>query len=473
MRSSVRRATAVALVVVGLLAVVLPASSTPAGASRTFGSTPLDDVLYWADQYKRCGLTRDHLAALMIPVTYPETGSPADQAPSPMTLSRWDNQHTLYPWGNPGAYWDAFWHPGIGMYAFDSAGGWGMTAAARISTWSSSQRIAETIANRWCANPSRAYVWSPWHACRTGKCDAIYTEIYQGGRLVNMVRHAGVGREGGMEQRTCVLDRTVTVTCWFVHPGRAQGYRGWTSPAFGPSPVSAPFYVYERNGNEHRTWLKEDTGYHTDISAWKPLAANARTSLSWAFSRNLCDQWNLKGGDCGWFRDVPRNHPFHAEIEWLRTRGITQGYSNRTYRPHGFVNREEMAGFLHRLSGSPASTSSTPFTDVPADHLFASEIAWLTSIGVAQGFEDGTFRPGSLVRRDAMAGFLYRLAGSPPVTAPDPRFSDVPPDHRFFREISWLAQQGITEGLGDGSFGAALPVTRDAMAAFLQRYDAR
>jgi hypothetical protein len=347
-----------------------------------------------------------------------------------------------------------------------------MTAAARISTWSSSQRIAETIANRWCANPTRAYVWSPWHACRTGKCDAIFDEIFQGGRLVNMTRAGAVGRDGGMEQRTCVLNRTVTITCWFVDPARAQGYKGWTNPVFGPSPLSAPFYVYERNGNEYRKWLMEDTGYHTDISAWKPLVANARNSLTWGFSRNFCDHWHLKG-DCGSFRDVPTNHDFFAEIEWMRSAGITQGYGDQTYRPLGHVNREEMSAFLYRLSGSPASTASTTFSDVPPTHPFAREIAWMTNAAVAQGYADGTFRPGGRVTRDAMAAFLYRLDGAPPGPFPDPGFTDVAPGHPFFREISWMAQQGITEGFDDGSYGAGLPVTRESMAAFLQRYAAR
>jgi hypothetical protein len=465
------RAAIAMVACVAVVSVLVPAAAvSPAGAQRTFGNTPLDDVLYWADQHKKCGLSRDQLAAMMIPVTYPETGSPANQAPSPMTLSRWDDQSALYPFGNPGAYWDAFWHPGIGMYAFDSAGGWGMTAATRISTWSSSARIAETMANRWCANPSRAYVWTPWHACKTGKCDPIYDEIFQGGQLVNMQRTAAVERYGGMEQRTCVLNQTVTVTCWFVDPARAQGYVGWRNPAFGPSAISAPFYVYERNGNEYRKWMLEDTGYHTDISAWKPLGSNARTSLTWGFSRNFCDVWNLKG-DCGSFRDVATNHAFYQAIEWMADTGISEGYPDQTFRPTAHVSRQAMAAFLHRLMGNPpASGSPPPFPDVPADHQFLAAIHWMVGAGVAEGFDDGTFRPLEPVTRSAMAAFLYRLAGSPPGPFPNPGFTDVAPNNLFYREIAWMAQQGITQGYGDGSFGADLIVTRAAMAAFLQRY---
>jgi hypothetical protein len=133
-----------------------------------------------------------------------------------------------------------------------------------------------------------------------------------------------------------------------------------------------------------------------------------------------------------------------------------------------------MAAFLYRLMGSPP-TSDTPsgFSDVPQTHLFAREIGWMTGAQVAEGFPDGTFRPTIPVDRPAMAAFLYRLDGSPVGPFPDPGFTDVDPTHPFFREISWMAQQGITTGHADGRFGVGETVTRESMAAFLQRYASR
>ena len=41
-----------------------------------------------------------------------------------MTLSRWDTQSSLWAFGNKSTpYQRAFWHPGVGMWQFDSAGG--------------------------------------------------------------------------------------------------------------------------------------------------------------------------------------------------------------------------------------------------------------------------------------------------------------------------------------------------------------
>ena len=45
----------------------------------------------------------------------------------------------------------------------------------------------------------------------------------------------------------------------------------------------------------------------------------------------------------------------------------------------------------------------------------------------------------------------------------------MPPSHTFYDEIEWLADSGITTGYPDGTFRPGAPVTRQAMAAYLER----
>lgn len=112
------------------------------------------------------------------------------------------------------------------------------------------------------------------------------------------------------------------------------------------------------------------------------------------------------------------------------------------------------------------------FVDVQPDNMFYKEINWLATRGITNGWSDSTFRPADSVERGAMAAFFYRMAGSPQYTAPSTsRFSDVATDHPFYKEISWLAEQNITTGWDNGTFRPSNPIARDAMAAFLYRYD--
>ena len=176
------------------------------------------------------------------------------------------------------------------------------------------------------------------------------------------------------------------------------------------------------------------------------------------------------------FSDVGADAPFFTDIEWLVGGGIATGYPDGTFRPAAPVTRQAMAAFLYRRAGAPGgahpSCSTAPFLDVPVDAPFCGEIAWLATEGIAGGYPDGTFRPVTVVSRQAMAAFLYRSAGSPlgdhPTCATDP-FADVVVGAPFCGEIVWLVDHDIANGYEDGTFRPDIEVSRQATAAFLHR----
>ena len=90
---------------------------------------------------------------------------------------------------------------------------------------------------------------------------------------------------------------------------------------------------------------------------------------------------------------------------------------------------------------------------------------------VTTGFADGTFRPTIAVSRQAMAAFLWKLAGQPVPSGPPPSFADVPAGHPFRTAIWWMVSKGITTGYDDGTFQPATAVSRQTAAAFLERFD--
>lgn len=184
------------------------------------------------------------------------------------------------------------------------------------------------------------------------------------------------------------------------------------------------------------------------------------------------------------FRDVPSSYPFLKEITWLAANEVTTGWPDGTFRPVTPVNRDAMAAFMYRLMGKQAFAVPTtpPFADVPLGNQFYKDIAWLSSSKISTGWKERsgvtTYRPFVAVNRDAMAAFMYRMAGSPDFTPPSTSpFADLRPTTQFYKEITWLNSTGISKGWDEGggrkTYRPLQPVNRDAMAAFMFRFTAR
>ncbi|GAA4530588.1 hypothetical protein GCM10023160_31810 [Brachybacterium paraconglomeratum] len=163
---------------------------------------------------------------------------------------------------------------------------------------------------------------------------------------------------------------------------------------------------------------------------------------------------------------------FFTEIAWMKGTGLSNGWADGTYRPFAPMKRDAMAAFLYRAAGEPEFTApaKSPFKDVSTSMVFYKEIAWAEHVGITDGWSDGTYRPFEPIKRDAMAAFMYRYAGEPAFTSPKRSpFVDVDSSVIFRKEIAWAESEGITTGWADGTYRPYQPILRDAMAAFIYR----
>ena len=115
-------------------------------------------------------------------------------------------------------------------------------------------------------------------------------------------------------------------------------------------------------------------------------------------------------------------------------------------------------------------STSLPFTDVPADAWYAEAVRYCNEQGIMNGAAGTVFSPNASMTRPMLAGVLYRMAGSPVVTA-GTSFTDAAEGAWYSDAISWASQAGILSGYGNGVFGVNDMVTREQIAAVLWRYD--
>ena len=167
-------------------------------------------------------------------------------------------------------------------------------------------------------------------------------------------------------------------------------------------------------------------------------------------------------------------HVFEAAINWLATKGITQGCNppaNSRFCPNDYVTRGQMAAFLVRALVYSSQGSGDYFSDTNG-HLFEAAINKLRAAGVTQGCNaSGTrFCPDRRVTRGEMAAFLVRAFG---YTAGGSNNYFVDDNgHVFENAINRLRAAGVTQGCNPPTNNRFCPdnyVTRGQMAAFLKR----
>ena len=303
-------------------------AGTP-GVTRYFGKGAYEGIrTAVAATPRACALSDDELTALVMAPIFKEVSmaETPETAPSPMTLSRWDEwtgrwsgsnnlnaNYGLYAFRDPAStpYKRAYWTPGVGIFQYDVAGvGAPYTAAQMMDVSYIARDVAGGMANRYCAAGGDAFArrsaaWQPWQALGgIAKSEALFQEMVGAGHppfsTIGLVE--GIENAGGMVAHTCLLSGVPT-ECYYVNPAAAQGANWWATAnpdggavSSGEAPLTAPFYVVQRNGHEERHWMMHDTGYDVNLFASRQLGQNARpmdgqpaSGLAWSNQSDLCD----------------------------------------------------------------------------------------------------------------------------------------------------------------------------------------
>jgi glucose/arabinose dehydrogenase len=163
------------------------------------------------------------------------------------------------------------------------------------------------------------------------------------------------------------------------------------------------------------------------------------------------------------FSDIASSQ-FYYDIKWAHATGVTTGCTPTRFCPTATVTREQMASFLVRTLGLPA-TGTDFFTDDETS-IHEADINRLAAAGIATGCAANRYCPRSAVTREQMASFLVR-AYALPNTSTDFFTDDERSIHE--RDINRLAASGITGGCGGTRFCPTQSLSRGQMTAFLRR----
>ncbi|MDN4492143.1 N-acetylmuramoyl-L-alanine amidase [Ureibacillus aquaedulcis] len=108
------------------------------------------------------------------------------------------------------------------------------------------------------------------------------------------------------------------------------------------------------------------------------------------------------------FSDVNPNSYAAGYIQSANDQKIITGYTDGTFKPKTNMTRLEMA-YLLSNAFKLTDTSKVFYTDMPSGTAQSNAIAGITNAGVTNGYTDGTFKPSASISRAEFAIMLARV----------------------------------------------------------------
>ena len=161
----------------------------------------------------------------------------------------------------------------------------------------------------------------------------------------------------------------------------------------------------------------------------------------------------------------------------MTEKGLMSGIGDGYFGPNDGVNRAMVVTVLWRLEGCPQAESPESFVDIDPEDLenfwYAPQAAWAKEVGIANGYEDGTFHGLDLVTREQMASFLYQYAkykGQPLAQGSLGLFDDAHTVSDWAVDaVKHAVGMGILQGNAHGELAPRSRTTRAALATMLHR----
>lgn len=163
-------------------------------------------------------------------------------------------------------------------------------------------------------------------------------------------------------------------------------------------------------------------------------------------------------------------------IEFLRSAGVTGGYSDGTFRPARPVSRGEFTLMVCRAFGfDTGSGVSSGFPDVPSDSIYAGAVAAARDLGIVGG-KNGLFMPGDPINNQGAMTMVCRAMQAAGMSVPRASaslldaFEDGEQVSGYAREsVASLLQLGVVQGNASMTLNPSASITRAEMAVMLHR----
>ncbi|WP_322176448.1 S-layer homology domain-containing protein [Acutalibacter caecimuris] len=152
--------------------------------------------------------------------------------------------------------------------------------------------------------------------------------------------------------------------------------------------------------------------------------------------------------------EIPDNpeKPNYPGLEMVDHRIYIRG-QNDFVRPEGQLTRAEAAQIVYSiLEYEPERTGSKTFTDVRETAWYGKQVLALAEMGIVNGPGDGTFQPNRYIRRNEFVQIITQFFDMESEEIPAASFPDVNQNSWDAPAINYAAAKGWIAGSPDGTF---------------------
>lgn len=171
------------------------------------------------------------------------------------------------------------------------------------------------------------------------------------------------------------------------------------------------------------------------------------------------------------FSDLDADAWYHDGIHYCLDEGLMAGTGSVIFAPDAATSRAMIVTILWRLQGCPEAAGAAAFTDVAPGAWYAGAVAWAVSEGIAEGYDDGSFRPDDAITREQLAAMLWRYAAKPAAEDALSAFSDGAETGSWARQaMNWAVGSGLITGVSSSVLDPGGQAVRAQAAVILMRF---
>lgn len=172
------------------------------------------------------------------------------------------------------------------------------------------------------------------------------------------------------------------------------------------------------------------------------------------------------------FRDII-GHWAEDNILWAASHALFSGIGDDLFDPDGTMTRAMFVTVLYRVSGSPAVTGHSKFTDVKQGSWYENAVIWASEYGIVKGVSETKFDPAADVTREQMCAFVSRYLhtfGYSLRLGEKATFTDAASISSWaVEDVEYCQRAGIITGKPGGTFSPKANATRAENATVMKR----